>query len=115
MAVKSSAIAEAQRLLREGRVEDAERLYERVLGETPENGEALNVVALGPLRSGDPQRAKSLLTRATQVNPADAASWHHLGSVQDALDDFAGAQSAFAEAVRLDPSSFLSRANLAAV
>jgi aspartate beta-hydroxylase len=115
MALESNAIAEAQRLLRDGRLAEAESLYERVLVEAPNNIEALNVVALAALRRGDGALARSLLTRATETAPSDARSWHHLGRVHDALDDLTSAVAAYSEAVRLEPAYFIARLHMAAV
>jgi aspartate beta-hydroxylase len=115
MAPKSTAIEEAQRLLRDGRLAEAERLYERVLTEAPQNVEALNIVALAALRRGDGQLARDLLIRATQTSASDARSWNHLGRVHDSFDDPGAARAAYTEALRLEPAYFIARLHLAGV
>ena len=108
-------LTEAQSLLREGRVAEAERAYECVLEQTPENVEALNVVGLAASRRGEQQRARELLGRATTIDPADARSWHHLGRIEDVAGNFPQAEAAYRQALRLDPQFFLARLHLAAL
>ena len=42
-----SPVGDARELLRTGRIAEAERVYEQVLDQSPDNIEALNVVAIG--------------------------------------------------------------------
>ena len=97
-------LTEAQSLLREGRLAEAERAYECVLEQTPENVEALNVVGLAASRRGEQQRARELLGRATTIDPADARSWHHLGRIEDVAGNFPQAEAAYRQALDLAPA-----------
>lgn len=108
-------LEEAQALLRAGRLDEAERAYERVLDESPENVEALNIVGLAALRRGAELRARELLKRATLAAPGDARSWNHLGRVEDLLGNAEQAGQAYREALRLDPSYFVARLHFAAL
>ena len=74
-----STVNEARRLLREGRVAEAERACETVLERFPDDVDALNIVALAAVRDGKPVRAVAMLERATSLDPANAVSFHHLG------------------------------------
>src|SRR5215831_20322452 len=96
-------ISEAQQLLREGRTEEAERLFERVLGESPDNIEALNVVGLSALRAGRLARARELLEKAAAVDPRHALTQHHLGTAYASAGDYAAAISAHSNALKLEP------------
>jgi aspartate beta-hydroxylase len=107
-----SSTAAARQLLNDGRVLEAERAYERVLEESPENVEALNVVALAALRGGRAQRALDLLKRAARSDPRDAATQHHLGRALEACGDSAAAAAAYAEALHIAPDFHLARLNL---
>jgi tetratricopeptide (TPR) repeat protein len=105
--------SEARELLRQGRLLEAERLFERVLESEPDDVEALNMVALGELRKGAAPRALSLLERAARAQPADALTQLNLGRAKDALGDLAGARSAYASAVQLRPEFFVARLHFA--
>ena len=104
---------EARRLLREGRVAEAERLSEAVLERFPDDVEALNIVALAAVRNGQPDRAMAMLERATSLDPANAASFHNLSRAQDAAGNIPAALKSVAEAVRLKPEFYLSRLHYA--
>lgn len=108
-------LSEAQSLLQAGRIAEAERAYEQVLQEAPENPEALNVVGLAASRRGEPQRARELLARATAAAPEDARSWHHLGRVEETAGNLTQAEAAYGQALRLDPQLFLVRLHLASL
>jgi aspartate beta-hydroxylase len=104
-----SLTAEAQELLRQGRIPEAESAFARVLENSPGHVEALNILALSALRRGQLQRALELLQRAVQSDPEDAVTQHHLGRVFDAAGDPGGAQRAHATAVRLRPDFCVAR------
>jgi len=106
---------EASRLLRAGRIEEAEQAFMRVLAEDPFNLQALNIVGLASLRLGQLHRARELLDRAVAMAPEHAASHHHLGRAAELLGDHAAARDAYARAVALDPSLPAARLHLAAV
>jgi aspartate beta-hydroxylase len=110
-----TTLTEAQRLLREGRVREAERACEAVLEHSPDDVEALNVVALASVRDGKPVRAVALLERATRVDASNPVSWHHLGRAHETLGNFPAAAAALEEAVRLKPDFYLARLHLAAM
>src|SRR6185312_6494438 len=105
--------AEARELLRQGRLLEAERLFERVLESAPDDVEALNMVALGELRKGAAPRALGLLERAERAQPDDALTQYNLGRVKETLGDLVGAVSAYGSAVRLRPEFFVARLHLA--
>jgi aspartate beta-hydroxylase len=108
-----STIAEARELLRQGRLIEAERLYERVLESTPQDVEALNIVALAELRNGRVQKSLALLDRAKQVQPDDPVTRYNLGRVYEAAGDFASAIDSWQSAVQLQPDFFVARLHLA--
>ena len=102
-------IMAARRFLESGQLAAAERAYEQVLEATPDDAEALNVVALGCLRTGRTPRARELLEKAAASNPQDAVTQHHLGQVYHALGDLTRASAAQAAATRIEPAYFLAR------
>jgi aspartate beta-hydroxylase len=109
-----SLAAEARDLLRQGRIAEAESVFARLLDETPDHIEALNVLALSALRDGKPQRAMDLLQRAAHADPDDAITQHHLGRAFEASGDLPAASRAHEAAVRLRPELAVARLYLAA-
>jgi aspartate beta-hydroxylase len=108
-----SNASEARELLRAGRLQEAERAFERVLQQSPDDVEALNVLGLAALRSGQSPRALQMLRHAVSCDPSDAPSQHHLGLALEASSDMAGAAQAHAAAVRAAPTFFVARLRLA--
>jgi len=106
-------VSDARELLRTGRIAEAERAYEQVLDQSPDDIEALNVVAMAALRGGQAARALQLLEHAAQVDPAHAVTQNHLGSAREAAGDLKGACAAYADAARLRPQLHLARLHLA--
>jgi aspartate beta-hydroxylase len=109
----STTIAEARELLRQGRVLEAERLYERALEASPNDVEALNMVALGELRQGRAPKAMRLLHRAVELAPQDALTRHNLARAHEAAGDHASAIASWQAAVQLQADFFLARLHLA--
>ena len=110
-----TTLTEAQRLLREGRFADAERVCEAVLERSPDDVEALNVAALAAVRHGKPDRAVALLERATRIDTANPVSFHHLGRAQETLGNYPAALASISQALRLQPGFYLSRLHYASL
>lgn len=86
-----------------GRLDEAEKLYAKVLKADPRNANALNLVgmiATARARYGD---AKKHFERAMQCAPRMADAPFNLGIVLTALGDAAGARTAYERAVALNP------------
>lgn len=107
-----SLAAQAQELLRQGRVAEAERAFERVLDTEPGHVQALNVTALVALRGGNLARAHELLMRACAVDARDPVTQHHLGHVLDARGQFAAAAECQRSAVTANPDFYIARLSL---
>lgn len=108
-----SDLEEARRLLETGRIDEAERAFQRALDENPLNAAALDGLGLAALRAGDTERALELLGAAARAAPSDAAAHQHLGQAHELAADFAAAADAYAEALRLDSGLFAARLHLA--
>ncbi len=100
---------QAQQLLRQGRIREAEEAFYRILESEPQHVQALNVVGLGALRDGNPSRALELLTHARHAKPGDPITLHHLGLVFDASGDFAAAAGAQRQALEAAPELHVAR------
>ncbi len=105
--------AEAQSLLRQGRREEAEQAYARLLERQPDNVEALNVVAIAALRAGQHERALELLQRALRANPADPITHHHMARVHEGTGNFDAALAEYEETLRLRPQLYVARLHFA--
>ena len=108
-------LTEAQRLLREGRTAEAERAFEAQLVRSPDDVEALIVVALAALRDAKPARAGTLLEHAVRIAPGNAVAFHQLGRAQEAAGNLPAAVASMAEAVRLRPDYHVARLHYAAL
>jgi aspartate beta-hydroxylase len=109
-----SASSQAQQLLREGRIAESEQLYEQILKASPDDAEALNVIALSALRRRDFARAADLLRRAVGAHPEDFHSRYHLGRCRDESGDLAQAIVDYRSALAIQPRAYTARMFLAA-
>ena len=103
---------EAQQLLRQGRVAEAERAFLQILAASPDNVEALNVAALIALRNGETKRSLELLDRSVSLNPADPVTQHHLGLAQEAAGNLEAAAAAHRAALQAAPQLHVARLHL---
>jgi aspartate beta-hydroxylase len=108
-----NASVQAQQLLRAGQIAEAERAYERVLQQSPDDAEALNVLALGALRRRDFPLALQLVGRAVSAHPGDMMSRYHQGRVRDEAGDARGALDDYERAVALRGDHPIARLHLA--
>jgi aspartate beta-hydroxylase len=100
---------QAKQLLKEGRVAEAERLYEQILAASPDDAEALNLVALAALRRRDLARALALLRHAVAVHPSDFHSCYHLARCQDEAGDLAQALPLYESVLEMQPANPVAR------
>jgi len=101
--------SEAQALLRQGRLPEAEAAFARLLDQVPEHPEALTVLGLAALGRGQARRATEFLRRAVAAAPADAAPCHHLARAEEAAGQAEAALTHHEAAVRLRPDFFVAR------
>ena len=73
------SVEQAQLLLREGRIAEAERAFAAILAQEPEHVQALNVMALVALRSGDFSSALALIERARRADALNPLTLHNHG------------------------------------
>jgi len=89
---------------KEGRLEEAERLYRRVLRENPKNVDALRLLAAIAAGAGREDDAEALLRRAVGLAPDFLLALLDLGRVFKDQDRFAEALECFDRAIALEPS-----------
>src|SRR6056297_289611 len=98
-------LAEAARLHRSGKVEDAERLYRRVLKDNPKNVTALRLLGVIAMQSGHPENAEELLSKAVRLAPDFTGAIIDLGRLHQDQNRLAEAIECFEKAVETDPRS----------
>lgn len=103
---------EARKLVREGRMLEAEQAYATILAAAPDDVEALTALGTSALRVGAAQRAKMLFTRAAMINPIDPVVHHNTGLACEALGDFESAAKSHAQAIRFKPGYAIARLHL---
>ncbi|MCW5699022.1 MAG: sulfotransferase [Rhodospirillales bacterium] len=101
---RQNTLMEAVRHHQAGCLDEAERLYRRVLKTAPRNADALHLLGVVTHQRGDNGRARQLITKAIAVNDGDAAYHNNLGTVLLALDQAEPAAQSFRRALALNPS-----------
>ena len=97
------SVEDAQLLLRQGRVAEAERAFAAILDRDPENTQALNFIALAALRDGDLQSALALVERARLRDETDPLTLYNHGRILDAASRHVEAIAAYRAALRVAP------------
>ena len=92
------ALAEAVALHRQGRLNEAEKIYQRVLEAVPGNFDALNLLGSVKARQGHFGEAQRLFSAAVKANPRAPQGWSNLGQANFALKRAAEALECFEKA-----------------
>jgi aspartate beta-hydroxylase len=101
--------SDAQALLQQGRLDEAERAARQSLQHEARDVEALNVLGLVALRRGQLVRAQQLLESAIGIDPDHPLARHYLGRVHDASGNVEAAVAAHGAALALAPAMFIIR------
>jgi tetratricopeptide (TPR) repeat protein len=97
------AIQDALALHRQGRLDEADKIYGRVLKAIPDQFDALHLGAMLKLQLGRAGEAFRLITAALKVEPRSADALSNLGLVLKALKRDADALASFDKALALVP------------
>lgn len=100
----SAQLEEAHRLLDKGRIADAEKSYQAILGRDPGNPEALTHLGNVAFQQGDPERALRNYEEALRRDPSYAHALWDKGLALRAKGDDAGAIKAWEAFARLFPA-----------
>lgn len=90
----------------QGKVDDAQKLFDRVLQSDPNNAPAMQNLGIVALRRGDVPSAKAALTRALELNPRLPLALNTLGVVYARESDFPHAVEMWNRAVDVDPRQY---------
>jgi capsular polysaccharide biosynthesis protein/Flp pilus assembly protein TadD len=105
-------MARALSLQREGRLDEAEAIYRRLLSLTPDNAQLLHHFGLVELERGRYPEAIDLIGRAIAAQDGDAAMHSNLGEACRRSGDLAGAFTHFKRAVEIAPNLPVAHINL---
>ncbi|MDA0703165.1 MAG: sulfotransferase [Proteobacteria bacterium] len=98
-----AAFARALALHKNGRLDEAERLYREVLAEQPHHGDTLHYLGLLTHQAGDPEAAIGLIERAIQAGGSDPLRHYNLGEAYRALGRSAEAARCYRATLAADP------------
>lgn len=98
-------MAHAAEHQREGRLEEAERLYRRVLRHNPHHVDALRLLAMLSLTAQREADAETLLVKAVTIAPDFLVAWLELGKLRNDLDRYAEALECFDRVLAIDPKN----------
>jgi tetratricopeptide (TPR) repeat protein len=90
---------------REGRIEEAERLYREVIRDNPNNVDAMRMLGRVALAAGRQHDAERLFRRALDITPDFTGALVDLGRVLKEQDFFEEAIGCFERVIELEPDS----------
>jgi tetratricopeptide (TPR) repeat protein len=95
-------LQQAVALHQQGRLADAERLYEEILRQQPNNSDALHLLGVIALQSHRTEHAVELITRAIEFVPNAAGAHSNLGIALNKLKRFEEALASYDKAITLN-------------
>lgn len=98
------ALAIAARLHEDGRLDEAEAVYQKALMGEPNNAEALHGLGVLMVQWGQPDQAIPLLNKALASRPDYTLAYNHLGCAYQTLGRNEDALAAYEQAVQCDPA-----------
>jgi predicted TPR repeat methyltransferase len=99
----SDLLGQAVRLHQQGRLDEAQALYRRVLEAAPRQFDALHLLGVIERQRGQPGRAVELIEDALRVDPQQARAHCNLGAALQDLGQADAALDSYETALRLDP------------
>ena len=109
------AVQLAQQLHADGRLDEAEAVYQKALMGEPDNAQALHGMGVLMVQWGHPDQAVPLLRKALASRPDYVQAQHHLGCAFQAMSMSEEAVAAYEDAIRIDPAYADSWNNLGVV
>jgi tetratricopeptide (TPR) repeat protein len=86
--VNNARLDEAIRHQKAGRLMEAERIYQQILRDEPQNADALHLVGVLEGQRGNNDLAIERLRRSVELNPKLAAAWRNLGAILSVKGQF---------------------------
>lgn len=108
----SEDVLRGERLLVNGRVSEARRLFEQAIADDEEDARAWLDLGLTDEAAGNLRAAREAYQRATEVDPAFAEAFNNLGVLEREAGELDRAVETLERAVELDPDLTAARFNL---
>ena len=105
-------VLRGERLLVEGRVDEARRIFEQAIADDPDDARAWLDLGLAYEAREDMESARAAYRRATEIDPRFAEAFNNLGVLLREAGQLADATGALERAVALDPDLSAARFNL---
>jgi predicted TPR repeat methyltransferase len=102
----------AQRLHRQGQLDQARAGYLDVLRKQPGHADALHFLGVLTFRQGDEERAIELIRRSIEIAPTNDNAFKNLGNIYLEQDRFDLAEQCYREAAALNPEDSTNFSNL---
>ena len=96
---------QAVALHQQGKLQEAGAIYEAILKVLPRHPDALHLLGLVALQTGQYQRAADLIGKAIAINPGKGVYLLNRGKALQSLGDLKAAVASFKEAIRLQPDN----------
>src|SRR5262249_9150814 len=93
----------ASQCYRQGRLDDAERLYRDILASVPEDTNALHFLGLVQARQGNREAALALIEKAILAAPANAAAQYNRANILSECGRLAEALAGYDNVLTLQP------------
>lgn len=106
------ALKQAMRLHEKGRLDQAEKRYEKILKTNPDHAGALHLMGVLAQQAGKSEEAKRLIRQSIAIDPNFSDAFFNLGIVEEALNNTLNAQEAYKKAVELEPRNLSAWMNL---
>jgi tetratricopeptide (TPR) repeat protein len=100
---------------RQGRVDEAIRTYEKVLGGNPRSARYLYNMGIAYAKKGEAGKAMDLYRRALELKPNFAEAWNNVGELGLRAGRLGEAEEAFRKALAINGGFALAHSNLAEV
>ena len=108
----AALLQQAVSLHRQNKLDDARRLYQRILVLAPDHADALHLLGVTARQQGDPAAAIALISRALALH-ADQPTFHcNLGAALGDLDRLDDALASYQRAIALKPDYVMAICNL---
>jgi len=88
----------------QGNLEEARKLYEKVIQAHPNHPDALNLLGCLYSQTGDSQRGESLLKKAVEVSPSSAPIWFNLANLQRERNKIEESLDSLQKTLEIDPT-----------
>ena len=99
----AAALAEAIGHHSAGRLDEAERIYQRIQKQAPDNPDVLHLLGYVAHQKGDSRRAVSLIRKSLERQPEGIEALNNLGLALCALGKLKEAEESFRKAMALSP------------